>query len=784
MDFTISKNMKAFYNILAASAIAVFSLAACSENEEFKPGEPELDGCYGVYFPTQEASGSHVYNPTADKTITIKVARTNSEGAITVPVDTISNVGGVFTFGDITFADGQSETTVDVAFDGIAVGKESSLSFTISDPQYAYKYGTGATSLDLSILCVEYQYMLDPTTNEKAKVHWVQNWWGDECDSYLKYYEIDGIRYMMTETIGDSRVSETDGPYTGYGFFGTAEKPEDAVEWSFVWYTEEENNIGGQFISLPYQKTGFFHSTYQEDVLVADYVAYWNEINANHYGFEFLDFAKDFGNPDGDYPVSYYDGNGGFYIYVKNYWLPGQQGGWSPDPWDITGVVSGYVRTDYSIDLATDLATDGVLPVYLELGADVDEVRYNVYDGELVEADAKSKAAEISKAEKDGYKSYTVDENSAFGVTLDKSGAYTIVALAYAGGEYKGEYSSATFKYVTKDDSETYAPVVKIGTETVSDRYAAAGYTASNSFGFYVVGKDLTDVHVAFLETASYAGNEAKYNAQIKGSDKFALSADELKAVNATGGYADIATGLNALTSYTIVVYASNGQQGTFLTETYKTSGLPNEVIIDGKGAYDYNSIVFTGYDEGLNLEYNPNTKQYEVPNWCNGVTLKFTVAEDGTVSVPIQTTGVSHATYGTIAIMDVQLIDTFFGAGAAKQLGWDTSVKGFVDKDGNYHFSVAYAGTNGYGLNAGEQVFYIDGKPADAPAKESASVVAKSVPTYKCQLPAASEFVGVRAGVAYERQDYNAVDVKVSAVSGSHAGRSNGRNADIVKIR
>lgn len=778
MDFTISKNMKAFYNILAASAIAVFSLAACSDKEEYNPGEPELDGCYGVYFPSQEASGSHVYNPTADKTITIKVARTKSEGAITVPVDTISNVSGVFTFGDITFADGQSETTVDVAFDSIAVGKESALSFTISDPQYAYKYGTGATSLDFSILCVEYQYMLDPTTNEKAKVHWVQKYWGEECDSYLKYYEIDGVRYMQTETIPDSHVYNGEN-YTGYGFFGTAEKPEDAVEWSFVWYTEEENNVEGQFIVMPYQKTGWYHTTYQEDVLLMDNMTYTGAKDLASF------LSKFGGNPDNDYPLSYYDGNGGFYIYVKYYYLPGAGGGFAADPWDVTGVVSGYVRTDYSISLATDLADDGVLPVYLELGADVDEVRYNVYDGELVEADAKSKAAEISKAEKGGYQSYTVDKNSAFGVTLDKSGVYTVVALAYAGGEYKGEYAAATFNYVTKDDAETYAPVVKIGTETVSDRYAAAGYTASNSFGFYIVGKDLTDVHVAFLETADYTGSEAKYNAQIKGNDKFALSADDLKAVNATGGYADIATDLKALTSYTVVVYASNGQQGAFQTATYTTSGLPNEVIIDGKGAYGYNGIAFTGYDEGLNLEYNPNTKQYEVPNWCNGVTLKFTVAEDGTVSVPIQSTGVNHSTYGTIAIMDVQLVDTFFGrAGIAEYLGWDTSVKGFVDEDGNYHFSVAYVGTNGYGINAGEQVFYINGKPADAPATESASVVAKSVPAYKCQLPVASEFVGSRAGVAYERQNYNAVDIKVSAVSGSHASRGNGRNADIVKIR
>lgn len=117
--------MKAFYKHILAVSAAVFSLAACSDDGDYKPGEPELEGCYGVYFPTQEASGSHTFDPTADKSITIKVARANSEGAITVPVDTVSNVDGVFQFGEISFADGQSETTVEVTFDAIETGKES-----------------------------------------------------------------------------------------------------------------------------------------------------------------------------------------------------------------------------------------------------------------------------------------------------------------------------------------------------------------------------------------------------------------------------------------------------------------------------------------------------------------------------------------------------------------------------------------------------------------------------------------------------------------------------------
>ena len=78
--------MKNIAKYLFAISAAAFTFAACEKETEVKPGEPELDGCYGVYFPVQDASGDHVFNPTQDPKIEITVARTNTEGAITVPV--------------------------------------------------------------------------------------------------------------------------------------------------------------------------------------------------------------------------------------------------------------------------------------------------------------------------------------------------------------------------------------------------------------------------------------------------------------------------------------------------------------------------------------------------------------------------------------------------------------------------------------------------------------------------------------------------------------------------
>lgn len=733
------------YKSIAAAATVLFTVAACQTEEVFQVGEPDVEGCYGVYFPSQEVSGSHTLDPSAEKVITIKVARTNTEGDIVVPIDTTSNVSNIFQIDEISFADGQKETEVEITFDDIEIGVQSSLNISISDPQYASNYGTGATAISFSVMCVKYEYLCEPGTETKAKVHWTQNWWGETCDSYIKYYEIDGVRHCVTETIPTSHI-DSRGPYTGYGFWGQNKTAETAIEREFIWYTNAKNKDGNYPIELPVQKTGYVNSSLGDIFVIDNLLSEYEKLGYDTW----IDAAKEVGHIGSEYSVSYYDGNGGFYFAPYCYMNSAGQGWGIYGKADEIGIASGFTRVDYKISVATDLAAAGELPIYLNLGADVDEVRYEVYEGALSSAIAKNKVEEIA-SNKDA-KSYKVDDNKGFVLTLDKSGEYTVVALSYAEGEYKGEYDAVSFNYVTADDAETYAAVVSVGTEDISGRYEAYG-DKTNAFGFWIAGKDLTDVHVLITKTASIKGKEELYYSALKADEdgEFALDTTTVKLINSVGGYADIVTELSALTSYTVLVWASNGHQETFTSAEYTTDGLPNEVIIDGKGAYLYNG-VFSDWDEGLNLEFNPNTNQYEIPNWGYGVNFKFTVAKDGSVHVPLQSTGATYQDYGFIYVYEASDTDEIFGAGAAEHYELDTSNKSYKDEDGNYHFHVAYA-LSIMPLVATEEVFYVAGKPAAAPEPEAASLtVSKSA--------CGSE--GKIAGVRYERQTYNAV----SAVS------------------
>lgn len=90
-----------------------------------------------------------------------------------------------------------------------------------------------------------------------------------------------------------------------------------------------------------------------------------------------LDFAKKYND---SYPLSYYDNNGGFHIYIKTYYMLGL-GGWTQDAYDIIGLADGFTRVDYSLSLASDYSDEGVTPIYVEAGIDVESLKYAVCVG-------------------------------------------------------------------------------------------------------------------------------------------------------------------------------------------------------------------------------------------------------------------------------------------------------------------------------------------------------------------------------------------------------------------
>ena len=141
--------MKRISIISFITAAVAFGFASCADKaEEFQKGVVDVEGCYGVYFPAQKTTLSlDPAEPTVD---TIIVARTKTEGAITVPY-TLKDANNIFQSSELKFEDGQTESYIALAFDSAEVGVTYVCSIIINDPKYASQYTSNAIAIDISV---------------------------------------------------------------------------------------------------------------------------------------------------------------------------------------------------------------------------------------------------------------------------------------------------------------------------------------------------------------------------------------------------------------------------------------------------------------------------------------------------------------------------------------------------------------------------------------------------------------------------------------------------------
>lgn len=575
-----------FWKYILTLAVLTFGAVSCVEEPAYVEGEPDLEGCYGVYFPAQEATGSHTYDPSMEKIVTFTVARKNSNGEITVPVEVKASAENVFTVGELSFADGQSETELTVTFPNAETGVTYALSLAVNDPQYASKYLDGACNIDFSVLIVSWEYFLNPKTGEKAKFTFNQGWWEEVHTGYVKYYDVNGVRTCVTET---DPMTYEDGT-VGYGFWGTGAAPGER-ELNFTWYTNVFDVNGKQAVGLPV--TDVFENPSYDGAMVQafDYYAYWTVLNpqAALQGVDFPTFVQKY---SGNYPVSIYDGNGGFQFYIKYYYMMGI-GGWQIDAFDVELLADGFTRVDYSVSMEDDYTVDGTHPVSFTTGADVANVKYVVSEGELNALQIENLVAEIVGGTAENVAEvaeFDVDEetgekSAAVGLTLAESGQYTVVAAAYDAEGNAQNSTSLLIDYVAADD-DSFDVSVNVFTEPTHSRYEADGHTAFNSFSFTVYGgTELTDVKMNIFKTADVVrvGAETVVAAVRSGES---VSEDVLAAINTTTGYTSLATGVADGTSYTVVVWGTNGYQTVTAAAEFTTEKNPEVFKSLGMGLY------------------------------------------------------------------------------------------------------------------------------------------------------------------------------------------------------
>lgn len=613
--------MKSLKYLLALAAMP-FLTVACVEEEPYQKGEADLDGCYGVYFPVQEAAGAHTFDPTMPTEVTFTVARTKTTDAISVPIAVKESHEGIFNVPNAEFADGQTETTITVTFPNSENGVNYNLSLAIDDPKYASKYLDVDTHIDFSVLRVEWIYVLNPQTNQPAKFTFNQGWWEETHTGYVKYYEVNGVRTCQTVT--DPVVTENG---TAYGFWGTGEAEGDG-EINFTWYTNVLDGNGKQAVLLA-ESPVYFHTNYNAVVNAYDWYTYWTVANpqAALQGVDFPTFVAEYG---ATYPTSYYD-NGGFYFFIAYYYMIGI-GGWGIEDYDVVCEAEGFTRVDYSLSVASELTTEGVVPVTFELGADVANVKYAIYEGELNSAQFDAKVAAIRSGEET--KVAEVAESSVVEVTMDATGKYTLVAVAFDAAGNAQRSASTVFTYVAADAP---VPVVVSAGIGSAEKYAPKGISSDTALEVWVYGEDLVEVKAAVFSYVSLITDMDGCKAALMETESF--DAEKLALANGEG-YVDVVDKLVPGTEHYLLVWASNGYETTMImSDGFYTTGDPLPVYQSYSSA-DFKMELLPATSEGYFGTYNYYAVDFFGDSPLRGYMGQVTIADSEIPDLPADADG------------------------------------------------------------------------------------------------------------------------------------------------
>ena len=555
--------MKNIYKyILAFGAMA--AAVSCMPETPYEPGEAEVDGCYGVYFPAQETD--LVRDPSESRTATISVMRSNSEDAITVPL-TVVDTSGLFTVSELVFEDGQSETTIDLSFEGVEVGVTYGVSFVIEDPQYASKYSSNPIALDFSVIYERWIDLGEGTWIEgensyfnpfEEKVHIYQN----DLDRnkfrvQMKWDTADGVYAVHTEDSDEYFNFELLQP--GNTVYALTISQEDLIYYDIY-------------------NTGYINSNYPDD-----------PVQMLH-PYEFVGAVESEGAKN---CVLQYQENGlpAAVAIAPFYFLLGEGGGWDQSTYDdvVTLVFPGAALTDYSLSIKSGESAGGVLPLQFVTGEDVASVKYKIYEGTVSTGILDSYVAGIS----DGSIEAEVAPAGAFGVKLGATGVYTVVAVSFDAAGAAQESASAQVYYLAEGEEK---PVKVFAGIEATNKYGGKGWTSDNTMEYYIYGSDLVSVKTYLARYDAFLQNQQSViNSLMSQPD---VNADILEQINGTGTigvYSDQTPG----TEYVFLVYASNGYESTAIYATTKTTGVLDVDIEDMLGTYD---VTYTSYFNGSGL--------------------------------------------------------------------------------------------------------------------------------------------------------------------------------------
>lgn len=551
--------MKKISRLIYMLAVLPLAVLSCVQEDKFVPGEPEEEGCYKIYFPTPQANAvEHTLDPSAPTTLTFTAMMPEPvdydiylQPEVKCTVNGEATEDAVFIASEITFKAGHTETTFTVDFPDAEIGVTYDCVVEVTDPQFALKYGTNPTCVSFSVTRVKWNRI-----------------YGENGEEYGTYQDdiFGGIGFGTMNSVFTNTQVE---------FYERDDKPgyymiRNAYNGAMMSYLFEGSTANADAYAGFTRPTDIvFDATDPAKVFMPlqelgvnvnpDYG--WINGGSFHHLNVNVDASQDLYGIFEDGIITF-PAEGLVWIF------PTTGEGSIANLNGLTKIIfPGYKDVDYSLQLAIGAADEeGVLPFRVDMGNDVKVVKYAAFEGELFEGDIEAKAYEITKGTvtPDG----RITASGIYGLTLDETGLYTLVTVAYDEAGNQVAHDGGVFGYVAKGDE---VPVNLNMGLIVSDRYAKEGLTAENSIEFYIYGEDIQNLSIGMFPSNIYNSDPEGCTAQVQYYGQ--VSEDVIKAVNGEG-FSDIFIYLSPGTEYTMVASAYNGYTEQVFVETAVTAGV------------------------------------------------------------------------------------------------------------------------------------------------------------------------------------------------------------------
>ena len=518
------------------AALALLAIVSCNQKEVIEVGKPDLEGCHGVYFPANSANGLMTVDPSAAKTLNITIARKESKGSLTVPVvvTETSKDEKIFVVPEVKFEDGQAEATFAVTFDKAKIGVKYGLTLSVEDPQYVSTYTNNSTSVHFDVMVIEWKDLGKGLIRD---------------DLISSVFGVPGKCAEIEWNIYER--GDKPGFYKLVGPYGTKML---AALWGNKYpETEFEENVTTKDATLYIDATN-------PDKVVFLYQNLGCKISSDGelWAGSRLPNGKDF---------SFGTLKGGVITFPNKGIILGtkDEPSWYANTNGMFRVVlPGTVLVDYGFSIGVgENAPDGNLPVSFNKGTDVKNVIYAAFEGKL---DAEGVKSAVKKIAKGSVSSQKTSENT-IALKFDKTGIYTLVAIALNDKDELVNTAAADFGYIAAGDDK---PVVLDYGLLVSNKYKFKGHTAENSIEFYIFGEDIKEIRLTLVEAVIY---DKTIDYSIEALMKLKpQSAEFLKNVNGDGA-SNVFINLSPGTEYVMLIAANNGYKTQIFSTRATTAG-------------------------------------------------------------------------------------------------------------------------------------------------------------------------------------------------------------------